>query len=448
MNTLISEDEMRGLHNPGSLCYMISVIVQLFMIPSFVDQLSNLPDVEAQQNETAFAALAAVFTYLSFATNSQSGLLCLFKLLSGQDEISIFHQQDACDFLSNLLQRLFKEYNFPFLSDLFTGKLVNILTSEDDNNKVKILSERFFYISLSVGAEKNCDTLEKSLNSYTTTSNVQFCWPDSAGSPNVSHRTTRTTLFSTLPQCIIFHLRRFRYDARRRRKVKILDHFVFPELLDMSPYIAPAERGCEEGGANLYRLSGCVVHKGKSAHQGHYYSVVRRRAPASSAAASAASSRAEGGESRWFLFDDERVSPFDFARDGAAELFGGGDWDSEDDSEEESSSGSDSESDEESSSDSEEEDVDVDVDSSDHNSGSDGSAGSITGEAGSGGRLIDVEDGPTCDSCSDADSAEQEQDDESRECSSSAESGLPRRRSPRCAFLLFYDRVEPHQPTT
>jgi len=57
---------------------------------------------------------------------------------------------------------------------------------------------------------------------------------------------------------------------------KVTRHIVFPELLDVEPYVS---RGCQASSENAaddyrYRLYGVLVHEGHSTSSGHYYCYV------------------------------------------------------------------------------------------------------------------------------------------------------------------------------
>jgi ubiquitin carboxyl-terminal hydrolase 9/24 len=140
----------------------------------------------------------------------------------------------------------------------------------------------------------------------------------------------RRTCIGTLPNTLIFHLKRFGLDYQTFESYKINSYCEFPELLDMKKYTAnylvqqdhmAAEgggEGGEEGGAEkatddeqvkdeedcTYRLRGVVIHLGV-AGGGHYWSLARN------------------DQNQWMKFNDIEVTSFDAKHNLATEAFGG-----------------------------------------------------------------------------------------------------------------------------
>ena len=213
----------------------------------------------------------------------------------------IYTQKDASEFLSDLIRTVGLDMH---LKGTLTGQLVNTLSAEDDGSGTQRHLERpekFLFTSLTVNCPDGINNLEASLQDFTTTETIQFRWPQQPNTvpaaPLSPVSTQKQTMFQTLPKHLTFHLKRFKFNVATMKKEKLHHRFEFPNELDMSPYISqmsiPSQPNSKTetdtdttnqtlGAMNSptscrYQLSGVVVHKGKSAYRGHYYSFVRER---------------------------------------------------------------------------------------------------------------------------------------------------------------------------
>jgi len=90
-----------------------------------------------------------------------------------------------------------------------------------------------------------------------------------------------------LPNLLMLHLKRFKYEEQLQRHVKLSHRVVFPlelRLFNTADDVSNPDR--------LYRLWACVVHIGIGPHHGHYITIVRSGA-------------------RWIAFDDNNVYPIE-----------------------------------------------------------------------------------------------------------------------------------------
>ena len=140
--------------------------------------------------------------------------------------------------------------------------------------------------------------------------------------------------FGDLPNLFVIALNRFELDYETWETVKRNDRVEFPMVLNMEPY---TKEYIEANDANkstrmesspsrvsradsndfstlnnkyAYRLRGVVIHKG-IAQGGHYYSLGR-----------VPDNEDDGGDGKWYKFDDESVTPFPVSKLGD-EAFGG-----------------------------------------------------------------------------------------------------------------------------
>lgn len=164
--------------------------------------------------------------------------------------------------------------------------------------------------------------------------------------------TVKRDCFGELPNVLVVALNRFELDYETFETVKRNDRVEFPMVLNMEPYTKEfieareAEEEARQSGANendgedmgdndsesrgaptrliratsedmtgengkyAYRLRGVVIHSG-IAQGGHYYSLGR-----------VPDNEDDGGDGKWYKFDDDKVTPFPVDKIGD-ECFGG-----------------------------------------------------------------------------------------------------------------------------
>ena len=267
-------------------------------------------------------------------------------------------------------QILNEHYQLPSNTDsgTLTGR-VTLSTSVD----------QFFYISLNVGEVPNrswmqdttttdtgsndskrrpcvvLNTLEQSLAYFCSEERINCAWSavtrEGKGltdgvSPSTCFRST--LVGDALPAHLLVHLKRFRFDHRKRKRIKLHDRLEFPMLLDVAAFTSDASAAATTTAPTktttgitedvysvsssssssstlpmLYELSGVIVHRG-SASKGHYYSLVRN-----SHQTGVLDGHNDGGDvasidsDEWFKIDDAHVTVFDHVSDMDAVAFGG-----------------------------------------------------------------------------------------------------------------------------
>eukprot|EP01032_Pedospumella_encystans_P011657 gene11657-13543_t len=290
-----------GIHNNGALCYLISVIQQLYFMHDFKEVIMRT-NSENEKAQALIDKLQILFTAMDHQQEIDD-IQCepIFNHLYPNLADGIYTQKDASEFLSDLIRSTGLDTH---LKGTLTGQLVNTLSAEDDGSGVQRHLERpekFLFTSLTVNCPDGINNLEASLQDFTKTETIQFRWPQQPNAvpaaPLSPVSTQKQTMFQTLPKHLTFHLKRFKFNVATMKKEKLHHRFEFPNELDMSPYISqttvPSQPNSETETATdttnqtlramnsptsyRYQLSGVVVHKGKSAYRGHYYSFVRER---------------------------------------------------------------------------------------------------------------------------------------------------------------------------
>ncbi|RYH05012.1 hypothetical protein EON65_45885 [archaeon] len=286
---------MLGLANHGALCYAISVLHMLHQVPSIHQRVVNTERVDLP----VINALKNVFNFISrsyIEVPAEQLLSALFSALYPDQSIDIMQQKDACEFFLDLIssfQSLPAECN-PFVTTL-RGELQHTMQSTNHPELRKQFTEKFFFLSIDV---QNLRDLKASLQHFICPVNIQYRWK--AG--QLPQNSTKQVHILTPPSHLLLHLSRFKFDLEQKRKQKLNSFFSFPQLLDMTPYLAERDQG---GRRCMYRLSAVVIHQGASAYVGHYYTLVRVH--------SAHTDENDDGdilEDRWVKMDNDRVTEY------------------------------------------------------------------------------------------------------------------------------------------
>ncbi|EQC29982.1 hypothetical protein SDRG_12261 [Saprolegnia diclina VS20] len=300
-----------GLKNLGCTCYLNSVVQACFFIPAFRALVFSTP---ASRPHSLLFQIQSLFAHLSASSRPYVSPAPLLSVLHTSDgsPINVKLQQDASEFLTSFLQQLESEINgnhtaetqlHASLGGLFSNELVA------DGDKYSERLEPFHFVSVQV---RDRPHLEASLDSWVDGDMVSYTW-DTPNDGKQTLETHKRISIHTLPNVLVFHLKRFEFDFETMQQIKLHDAFEFPMELDMRRYTkeGQARRRNEEDMAwrapeyYLYECSGAIVHVG-TAQSGHYYCYLRD--PKATAS--------------WVECNDTLVTPFD-ATQLPHECFGG-----------------------------------------------------------------------------------------------------------------------------
>lgn len=319
-----------GMYNPRAICYMNSLLTQLFMNLEFRQFFMGLQVHEARGTQKLLFETQRLFTQMqssySRSTDPRRFAACVRSI--DQEPIDVNVQMDVDEFFNLLFDQwegqLLKDEHKERFRSFYGGKTLNQIKSKECKH-VSERTEPFFAIQCDVMGKLN---LQESLEAFVRGEpmegdNKYKC--ESCGGKFVdaikryvchvrndfqSTDKPRTCL-KDVPDNLIFHLKRFEFDLNDFSRRKINDHFEFPTSLNINAYhvdflsdpSAPAKE-------DMFDLVGILVHTG-TCENGHYYSYIRERPnPASTTEAS------------WVEFDDSSVVPFD-AAEIPSRAFGG-----------------------------------------------------------------------------------------------------------------------------
>lgn len=302
-----------GLINPRAICYMNSLLTQLFMNVNFRQFMLavGVNDDRGSQRllsdtQNLFAQMQNTFRK---AADPREFAACVKGLDSLPIDINI--QMDADEFYNLLFDQWEGQMLSPVHKQLFRSFYGGHTVGQIKSKECEHVSERvesFFVIQCDVQGKAN---LQESLQSFVEGDvmegdNKYKC--ESCGGKFVD--AVKRTCLKDVPDNLIFHLKRFDFDLIDMRRTKINDHFEFPSAIDVSPYnVEHLSNPDEPTQEDMFELVGVLVHSGNS-ENGHYYSFIRER-PSSS-----------GNLQKWLEFNDREVSDFD-PNQIAYQAFGG-----------------------------------------------------------------------------------------------------------------------------
>ncbi|KAF2144132.1 uncharacterized protein K452DRAFT_153517 [Aplosporella prunicola CBS 121167] len=306
---LRSETGYAGLENPQALCYMNSLMTQLFMDLNF---RMFIFQAEGSDDDGLLKAMQELFANMQSSYSRSVDMRPFAQYIRGTDKkpINVAIQMDTEEFFRLLMDQLESQLEKPQdkerLKDFYGGVSVNQIKSKDCEH-VSETAETLFNIPLEV---KGKETLEDSLKAYVEGESLEGenkykC--ESCGGKLVN--AVKRTCLKTVPDNLIMHLKRFDFDPYTLTRAKINDYFQFPQRINMSPYkveyLSDPNKPIEE---DYFELVGILVHAG-GAEQGHYWSYVRVRPDNEDAP-------------RWIKFNDDTVTEQDLSKVDS-ECFGG-----------------------------------------------------------------------------------------------------------------------------
>ena len=207
-----------GMRNLGCICYMNSMMQQLFLIPPFRNALLSVQDKVSPNvgnpfriDDNMLHQLQHIFGFLAFSTRQEYNpqRFCFaFKDIDNKPTNTSL-QQDAHEFLNILFDRLersLKPTSYPRLvQSVFGGRICNQLACGQCGT-VRRNYEDMYTLSLEI---KNQRTFHEAMDKFVANSMVSgyFC-EECRNKVEVSKR----TLLADLPNVLIVHLQRFSYN--------------------------------------------------------------------------------------------------------------------------------------------------------------------------------------------------------------------------------------------
>ena len=291
-----------GMTNLRNICYLSSIMQQLFMIPDLRSGIFALP--EPLEAHSVLAQMQALYGFLALTDRSSFAPrdFCSVYTVAAGVPLDIRVQRDASEYLAELLERLEAQLkpagNPELIARCLKGCIARQQRCMGGCGSVRWQEEPFLSLALHAKNQRNVASSFEEFMKEEVISGY-FCM----ACGRVEEQKKRAFL-ATLPPTLIFALSRFEINYETMLNEKINSAFEFPERLNMLPFTREGVvRDVTQHDAAYYEyeLVGVVVHRGH-ANSGHYFSLIRDRdAPVGPA----------GSPPAWYRFDDSVVSSFD-----------------------------------------------------------------------------------------------------------------------------------------
>lgn len=298
-----------GLKNPSCICYINSVLQQIYHIPTLRNSLLQVCDNKEEEysksnnnNESYYTGydlskiddntlhqLQRTFSYLLLS--KRESYLPIEFTYSFKDwdglPTNLRLQQDSQEFLSRLLDKLefslSKTKNKYLIKNIFSGKVCSQIRCKGGCGSIRNNFEDLYYLSIDI---KNINSLSSSLNNFITEETIEdyeceYC----KKKVNLSKRAS----LSSLPNVLFIHLKRFNFNYETFLNEKINTKLEFPNSINLKDYCTETicndfdnNSKSEEFKNNVFekkneyyefKLVGVIVHMG-NADGGHYYSFI------------------------------------------------------------------------------------------------------------------------------------------------------------------------------
>ncbi|RWS17964.1 ubiquitin carboxyl-terminal hydrolase 48-like protein [Dinothrombium tinctorium] len=292
-----------GLKNLGATCYVNSLLQVWYHNPYLRDAIYkwkpdedekecadlsvNISDLSLNNYNpvTPVGQLQLIFAKLQFSCRRFVDPTAFVNSL----ELDVSQQQDAQEFSKlflSLLEEDLKSQRNPTVKNIvqtqYCGEYEYVTRCQSCGFQ-SFSPSKFYELSLNIKGHKD---IHECLNEFFSVEILEGSNQYNCSCCQSKQNAIRSIRLKKLPPFLNLQLLRFIYDTQKHCRKKLNSFIKFPETLNMREYF---ESNCYKEDTE-YELCAVLVHRGQSAHSGHYIAHIKDRATGS-----------------WFKFNDEVV---------------------------------------------------------------------------------------------------------------------------------------------
>ena len=292
----INKQKYIGLKNMSSICYLNSILQQIFMIPMLRETLLS---IENPDKDNVLYQLQLLFSALKLY-ESQYYDPASFVLAN---KLSFYEQMDADEYFGIFIDKIENDIKNLYMNDNKYKDLFRFFFGIKALDELKFVDcghkryNEFFYNNIQLEV-KGFNNLNSSLKNYFKTEIMDGENKINCEGCNMKRTCHKRQIFKSLPNILVINLKRFEFDYNTMLKSKLDNYFEFPFELDMKEYLIENHQEIN----TKYELTGITIHFGFSDY-GHYYDLIK------------------SPDGKWYKFNDNCVYEFD-EKDIPHEAFG------------------------------------------------------------------------------------------------------------------------------
>jgi len=292
----INKQKYIGLKNMSSICYLNSILQQIFMIPMLRETLLS---IENPDKDNVLFQLQLLFSALKLY-ESQCYDPASFVVAN---KLSFYEQMDADEYFGIFIDKIENDIKNLYMNDNKYKDLFRFFFGIKALDELKFVDcghkryNEFFYNNIQLEV-KGFNNLNSSLKNYFKTEIMDGENKINCEGCNMKRTCHKRQIFKSLPNILVINLKRFEFDYNTMLKSKLDNYFEFPFELDMKEYLIENHQEIN----TKYELTGITIHFGFSDY-GHYYDLIK------------------SPDGKWYKFNDNCVYEFD-EKDIPHEAFG------------------------------------------------------------------------------------------------------------------------------